>query len=108
MSPDRNAAKPAPERLTSDPSREVSLFLVEYQVFCQVHRRFILRSWAVGIISTYLFAPSYTVSVSGSLRKPLRSLPDLYPSHCRSHQNSVTPEVKGAVSLTLRVSRASV
>jgi len=67
---------------------------VEYQVFCRVHRRFILQSWAVGIISTYSFAPSYTVSVSGSLRKPLRSLPDLYPSHCRSHQNSVTPEAK--------------
>ena len=40
---------------------------MEYRVFCQVHRRFILRP-------TYSFAPSYTVSVSGSLRKPLRSL----------------------------------
>ena len=28
-----------------------------YQVFCQVHRRFIFQSWAVGIIPTHLFAP---------------------------------------------------
>jgi hypothetical protein len=43
-------------------------------VFCQIHRRFVLQSWALGSVCTYLFVPSYTVSVSGSLRKPLRRL----------------------------------
>jgi hypothetical protein len=43
---------------------------VEYpiqEVFCQVHRRFILYLRAVGIVSAYSFALSYTVGVSGSL-----------------------------------------
>jgi hypothetical protein len=43
--------------------------MVGYQVFCQVHRKLVPQSRTVGIISMYSFAPSYTVSVSGSLRR---------------------------------------
>jgi|SRR5215203_3754382 hypothetical protein len=64
MSLDRSAAKPAPERLTSDPAREVSLFLVEYQVFCQVHRRFSSFGRERSVSSLRTYAPHPTPSAS--------------------------------------------
>ena len=62
---------------------------------CQIHRRFVLQSWAVVISPTFAFAPSYTVSVSGSLRKPLRSLASLSNVVCRRTTPSVQSGLQG-------------